>query len=110
MALTADQLANIRDEISDSTPPTDEEVEALWTRKGESLTQTVLAVLTKRYAALANGGPLNFTVVGEYSEDRSNNLKALEAQIKRVRAEGVGGEGPVLGKVTVGRLGGSWGR
>ena len=80
MPLTADQLSDIRDEISDTTPPTDEEVEALWTRKGESLTQTVLAVLTKRFAALANGGPLNFTVVGEYSEDRSNNLTAAEPE------------------------------
>ena len=70
MPLTADQLADIRDEISDTTPPTDQEVEALWTRKGESLTQTVLAILTKRYATLANGGPLNFTVVGEDADSR----------------------------------------
>lgn len=108
--LTADQLATLRDEIGDTEPPTDADLNTIWTRKEESLTQTVLSILGKRLATLASGGALSFTVVGEYSENSAANITALERQIARIKSEGIGGEGPVLGKVTVGTFTRTWGR
>lgn len=108
--LTADQLATLRDEIGDTEPPSDDDLNAIWTRKGESLTQTVLGVLGKRLATLASGGALSFTVVGEYSENSGSNIGALERQIARIKAEGIGDEGPVFGRVTIGSLSRTWGR
>lgn len=107
--LTADELANIRDWIGDSEPPDDFDLQTIYDRK-TTLTKTVLSVLDKRLATLISGGPLSFTVVGEYSENRAANITALEKLIARVRAEGVGDEDGVIGKVTVGSLGRKWGR
>lgn len=110
MALTADQLAAIRDVIGDTTPPTDADLQAVYDRKGESLTLTALQVLEKRYNTLAAGGPLQFSVAGEYSENRAANMTALEKLIARVRAEGIGGEPGVMAKVQIGSLGRRWGQ
>lgn len=108
--LTADELALIRDEIGDTEPPYDEDIQDVYDRMGDSLTKTVLQILKKRLATLLSGGAFSFTVVGEYSENRSANVQALERQISRITGTGISDEGPVLGKITVGSLGRTWGR
>lgn len=113
--LTADQVEDLRDEIGDSTPPDDTELQDIYDRKylqdeTKALTLTALAVLQKRYVTLASGGALSFTVVGEYGENRAANMNALKDQISRIRSTGLGEEGPVTGRVTVGSFGQTWGR
>lgn len=107
--LTTDEIADIRDWIGDSEPPTDADLQTIFDRKG-TLTKATISILDKRLVTLITGGPLSFTVVGEYSENRAANITALEKLIARVSAEGVGDEDGVIGKVTVGNLGRKWGR
>lgn len=110
MALTDEEIQAIRDEIGDSEPPSDLDLQDIYDRKGESLTLTAITVLNKRIVELASGGALSFTVVGEYGENSAANIKALQDQIARIEHTGIGDEGPLLGKVTVGNIGRRWGR
>lgn len=110
MALSVDQLAAIRDQIGDSEPPDDFDLEEIFTRSELSLTRTVLSVIDKRIATLASGGPLSFTVVGEISINRADNLRALQEQRTRIMAEGIGGEAPLIGLVTIGSIRRRWPR
>lgn len=108
--LSIDQLATIRDEIGDAETPDDYELDLIHTRKGMSLTKTVLSVIDKRIATLASGGPLSFTVVGEISINRGANLQALIEQRRRIMASGIGGETPMDGVVTIGSIRRTWAR
>lgn len=52
----------------------------------DSLPKVALEVLQERYATLLTK-PLSFTVPGDYSEDRSKNLAAIQAMIDLVSNE-----------------------
>lgn len=103
MALTQAQIAALRAAIGPETPAVDDtELFRIYTRHGGSLTATALEVLDARIASLATGGPLSFTVPGEYSEDRGKNLDALQKIRDRVAAQGItGDEATGVGTVTV---------
>jgi hypothetical protein len=102
MPLSADQIAALRSEIGDSEPPDDDDLYDIYLRRG-SITGTAIEVTRKRIATLASGGALNFSVPGEYSENRGDNLRALETILKRLQTEGIEGDAEYAraGAVTV---------
>jgi hypothetical protein len=79
--VTDEERIYIRNHISDKEPPTDDDLEERMAVLQDT-TLVIGEILTKRRAQLLAAGPLDFTVVGEYSEDRSKNLDALERQMK----------------------------
>lgn len=83
MALTADELATVRVEISDATPPTDADLDAIHDRV-LTVKATILAVLKKRLAAYI-ADPGQFIIPGEYGQNTAKNIEALERQIARVQ-------------------------
>ena len=78
--LTSDQIASIRTWISDRTPPTDIELDPIYTRTG-SLKGVVEAVLRKRLADL-QARPAQFAVAGDYSQSTSANIASLQKQLE----------------------------
>lgn len=108
--LSDEELAYIRTEIGDSTPPDDTDLQDIFDRlelmSGTAYVNAViLDVIRKRIGTLAGGGALSFSVPGEYSEDRGANLTALERQLERVQdalvaeigsGDVTGGSGPVV--------------
>lgn len=92
MALTETQLAQLRSAIGQTVPPDEDDLFVVYTRHGGSLTATALEILDERIASLASGGPLSFSVPGEYSEDRGKNLDALVRIRDRVASQGLAGD------------------
>lgn len=84
MALTATELADVRTEVGDTSPPSDADLHAIHDRR-LNVRDTILEVLTKRRADyIAN--PAQFILPGEYGQNTAENIKALDRQIDRVRS------------------------
>jgi hypothetical protein len=77
--LTADQLAEIRDEIGSA--PDDAVLQTTYTRVG-TLGGTIYSVLSRRLADLM-AAPSSFAIPGEYSQSTQANIAALMEQLKR---------------------------
>ncbi len=92
MALTADQLAEIRSWIGAATPPTDEDLATAFERLG-STGDVALEVLRGRYAA-AVVGPAKWAVEGDFSIDNTATITALSKLIGSL--EGTIGAGPTM--------------
>lgn len=88
MPLTAEELADVRTEISDNDPPSDADLDAIFLRRG-SVQGTILEVLRKRLAAYL-ADPAQFIIPGEYGQNVAENIKSLERQIARVSAGSYG--------------------
>lgn len=81
MALTTEQVAYFRSQLGSTIDVVDLEERLLRLGTQE---QAVVEAMDQMIAdQLAK--PLNFTVPGEYGEDRSNNLKLLAAQADSLR-------------------------
>lgn len=108
--LTDAQLFAVRAKIGDSEPPDDFDLADNYARLG-TLTAVVVEIIEKRIATLLQKGPLIYSVdSGEVAENFSNNLKGWQEMLAQVKAEGINGEGPVMGRVKVGNFGRRWGR
>lgn len=83
MALTADQLTILRAEIG-GPPPSDAEANSLYDLYG-GLVGVARHVWKARYAVLLQQ-PSAFTVVGDYSQSTSANLKAMRDRIAELGA------------------------
>lgn len=87
MALTTVDLAWVRDEIGDATPPEDDELQALYGTLG-SRVLVALRVLKRRRAAMAAGQSVSsFSLAGVFSVGLKGELAALDRQILRLEAE-----------------------
>lgn len=80
MQLSAVDLAWIRDEIGDATPPTDNDLQTSYDELG-TREYVALRVLKRRRADLLQD-PASFSISGVLSKDASANLRALDEQIK----------------------------
>lgn len=89
MAITAVQLAEIREFIGTSEPPSDATLEEYFDELG-TVTAVARRVVRQRLAAL-RAKAAKFTADGDYSEDWSENIRALE------RLEGRLGGGVAVG-------------
>lgn len=90
MPLSATDLADVRVEVGDTEPPTDADLHAIYDRR-LTVKDTILEVLIKRLADyIAN--PAQFVIPGDYGQNVTENIKALERHIARVRS-GVFGAG-----------------
>jgi len=106
MALSDDDLAWIRDEVGDTTPPTDGDLDDLYDTLGHR-TLVALRVLKRRRASLAGGSTVDsFTLTGVFSVSQKADLKALDTQIARLEGAYAAESGvPDLDSgVTTGRL------
>lgn len=88
MALTAAQEAYFRSKLGTSADMVD--LEARLTRLGGDEAAAALEALDQRIADLL-AEPASFSVPGEYSEDRSANIRALAASADSIRADLPGG-------------------
>lgn len=80
-SLTADQRFSVREEIGDTIPPSDAELDAIYERKG-GLVGVVRAVWTRRLANfLAN--PATFTIPGDYAQSTGANMAELRKRLAR---------------------------
>lgn len=86
MALTDVDLAWIRDEIGDATPPSDGDLEDTWDLLGHRIL-VALRIIKRRRAALAGGGVQSIAIPGAVSVSLRSDLKSLDAQIARLEAE-----------------------
>jgi hypothetical protein len=77
--LTADQLAEIRDEVGDT--PGDADLQETYTRVG-TIGGTIYSTLSRRLANLM-AAPSSFAVPGEYSQSTQANIQALQAQLAK---------------------------
>jgi hypothetical protein len=106
MAATADELAAIRDHIGDATPPTDDDLQATWTRLG-SVEAVALSYVRRRLADLT-AKAAEFRADGDFTEKWADNIKRLERQEKALAAAvGAASSAAVVGAaggVTVGHL------
>lgn len=73
--LNPNQLATVRDWVSDKTPPTDEDLHAIFDRLG-SVKAVVMTVLRKRLAAF-QADPASFNA-DDYGQTVSANITSLE--------------------------------
>ena len=86
MALNATDLAWIRDEIGDTTPPTDDELTTSYATLNDR-TLVAIRVLKRRRASIAGGSTVDsLTIPGVLSITQRSNLAALDAQIARLEA------------------------
>lgn len=98
MALTAIELADVRTEVGDTSPPSDADLHLIHDRR-RNVQDTILEVLVKRRADyIAN--PAQFVLPGEYGQNTAENIKALDRQIDRIRA-GVFGVGATSVQVLI---------
>lgn len=77
MALSEDQLVQIRRQVGNK--PDDAALNTIYDRTGD-LDELVLEVLETRLATW-EASPVEFTVVGEYSQDTSKNIDALRSKV-----------------------------
>lgn len=97
--LTDDQVAYIRSEIGDSEPPTDADLFTAYERLG-IITAVAIEVIRKRIATIASGSAVSFSIAGEYSQSKAENIKALQEILKRLRLEGLEGDPDYVGAGT----------
>lgn len=84
MALTADQIAEVRAWIGAGTPPSDDDLATAYDRLG-STNAVALEVLQGRYAD-ALSGPQKWSVEGDFSIDNTETVKALAKQVAELKA------------------------
>ena len=123
MAITADELAAIRDWVPATWAPTalfdDAAVTATWDRlaldpdpDAEDPVQalvdaslasvyTVALALTRRYVAILSGDPDSFSVGGEYSESRGAGMNVLMNQMTKLESLANAAVGLVTGSSRV---------
>lgn len=82
MALSLEQLAEIRAEIGSTEPPTDSELFDAFERVGTTK-DVVLQVLNVRLANML-AGPSSVTIPGIYSESNGDSIRELKKQIASV--------------------------
>lgn len=100
MAFTADELAFLRSRLGstvneDTNPTVVEDLEDRFTRL-QSLPKVVLEVLRQQLADLVTGGPLQFSIPGDYSQDASNNVALLTKAVNQAAEEA---EDPTVGSI-----------
>lgn len=100
MAFTEDELAYLRSRLGstvneDTNPDVVEDLEDRYTRL-QSVPAVVLEVLRQQLADLITGGPLQFAIPGDYSQDASNNVALLQKAISQAADEA---EDPTGGSV-----------
>jgi hypothetical protein len=93
MAFTEADLAYLRGKLGTTVDETTnpvliDDLETRYARLG-TLPLVALEIVRERLADIANAAenPLSFTVVGEYSQDGSKNLPALEALVHELENE-----------------------
>jgi hypothetical protein len=104
MAFSDDELAYLRTKLGstvneDTNPAVVDDLETRFDRLHD-VKLVVVEVLRQRLADIADAAenPLNFTVVGEYSQDASANVAFLEKMLARAEQEaGVAGLSTVVG-------------
>lgn len=79
MALTADQFVILRAELGDKVPPSDVDLDQIYTLRG-GLVGVVRHVWQSRLAALLNS-PASFAVSGEYSQSTSANIAGIQRRL-----------------------------
>lgn len=84
MAITAEEIAEVRAHIGDDEPPTDADITTAFDRLG-SVEAVALEVIRKRLAAI-RAKAMKFTADGDYTEDWSGNEKALVKQAAELAA------------------------
>jgi hypothetical protein len=89
MALTDAQTAYLRSKLGTQFDAAD--LEARLVRLDGDLAKAALEVLDQRLADLVSK-PASFSVPGEYSEDRSANIRALTATADALRADTPGAD------------------
>lgn len=86
MALTAVDLAWIRDEIGTADPPSDADLRA-WYAELASRTLVALRVLKRRRAEVAGGSAVtSLSIAGAISVGLKGDVAALDRQIARLEA------------------------
>lgn len=109
-ALTAEQLATLRNEVGSN--PDDATLQSIYDRT-EGVYATAYEVVAQRLADM-RANPAQFSVSGEYGQNVSANLTALNEQLRRLRrlrsAEAAGVEDPDMGVVTIHRPARTWAR
>lgn len=92
-AFTEEDLAYLRSKLGSSVnettnPAIVEDLEDRYDRLG-TLQLVVVEVLRERLASIADieNNPLNFTVVGEYSQDASKNVEFLKSALADAEQE-----------------------
>lgn len=101
MAITDDELAAIRDHVG--AVPSDADIAAYWERLG-TVEDVALVIIRRRLADL-RARAAKFSAEGDYSEDFSENIKALERQEKTLSAAAAAAAaGVAVGDVQVGRI------
>lgn len=83
MALTTNQLASVRSEIGDETPPTDAELDDIYDRVG-TVGGVIYEVTSKRLQDLLQA-PTSLTVPGEISLDTRDNVAMYEKLLRKWR-------------------------
>lgn len=78
--MTVDDLEWLRSYLGPT--PDDDELDEMVTRLGRS--ETAVRIIRTRIAILASGGPLSFSIPGEYSENRGENIAALKAFLSEI--------------------------
>lgn len=104
MAFTDEELAYLRTKLGstvndDTNPEVIEDLETRFARL-QDVSLVAIEVLRQRLADIADvqNNPLNFTVVGEYSQDASNNIAYLTKMLAEAEGEaGVPGSSVVTG-------------
>lgn len=104
MAFTDEELAFLRTKLGstvdeDIYPAVVDDLETRFNRVHD-VKLVVVEVLRQRLADIADAAnnPLNFTVVGEYSQDASANVAFLEKMLARAEADaGVSGLSTLVG-------------
>jgi len=80
--ISSDQLVVVRSWVSDKSPPTDNDLGAIFSRVG-TLKGTVQEVLRKRLATFQEK-PAQFAVPGDYSQTRAANIQSLEKTLTKL--------------------------
>lgn len=88
--LEPEDLVWVRNQIGDTTPPTDADLHGRYDIVGDRVL-VVKEVLDRRLANLLSD-PASFSVPGEYSQDVRDNIAALKAKLSELGgSSGVGG-------------------
>lgn len=82
MALDPEQLAEVRDEIGTTEPPSDSDLDDIHDRKG-GLVGVVRAVWAQRLANFL-ADPATFAVSGEYSQSVRDNIEGIQNRLKEL--------------------------
>lgn len=90
-AFTEEDLAFLRSRLGstvndDTNPDVVEGLQERYDRIG-TLPGVVLEVLRQQLADYVTGGPLQFSIPGDYSQDASNNIALLQRAISDAEAE-----------------------